>query len=404
MTTGEYVWEKRNEYSWEAVTENESGEIRVTDNIINQRNSKRRLDTIDKAVHRGMMRFTVLAVDVSKSIEMTDFKPSRIACTKSFVEEFIRDFFEQNPLSQLGIIVCQDGIAKKVTSLASNPTKHITEFVTTISKSFGKGDMSLYNALNIAKGMLKDVPTYGSKEFIVVYSALSTVDPGSVIDSIVSLQKGNVRCSAIGLGAEVYVYKRMAEMTGGSFGVPRDATHYRQLMQSHVVPPPTRNTGAIRANFVLMGFPQKELNIEYFCSCHQVKKTGGYICPRCCCISCDIPSNCPVCKLPLISAPHLALSYHHLDPVPTFVELQLVNQTNCSSCCKVLPADNGIFRSQCPDCERTFCFDCDVFIHSTLFVCPWCCDPTAINAGTGLDTKSIDRVSEAMDVVNDGDE
>lgn len=35
----------------------------------------------------------------------------------------------------------------------------------------------------------------------------------------------------------------------------------------------------------------------------------------------DIPSSCHICRLTLVSSPHLARSYHHLFPVPAFVEL-----------------------------------------------------------------------------------
>ncbi len=96
------------------------------------------------------MRFHIVIIDVSEPVTNSDYKPSRVACIKVYIEvrdlcpshlyltelvdvifeiflqqEFIKDFFEQNPLSSLGIILCLDGKAKKVTSLSSNPTKHI---------------------------------------------------------------------------------------------------------------------------------------------------------------------------------------------------------------------------------------------------------------------------------------
>ena len=32
-----------------------------------------------------------------------------------------------------------------------------------------------------------------------------------------------------------------------------------------------------------------------------------------------LPTTCPVCRLPLVSAPHLARSYHHLFPPPNTI-------------------------------------------------------------------------------------
>lgn len=43
----------------------------------------------------------------------------------SGVEAFIREFFDQNPLSHLGLILLRDGVATRVTELGGNPESHI---------------------------------------------------------------------------------------------------------------------------------------------------------------------------------------------------------------------------------------------------------------------------------------
>ncbi|CAM9532216.1 unnamed protein product [Choristocarpus tenellus] len=47
---------------------------------------------------------------------------------------------------------------------------------------------------------------------------------------------------------------------------------------------------------------------------------SGYNCPRCKTKTSELPSECIICNLPLVSSPHLARSYHHLFPVPHFEE------------------------------------------------------------------------------------
>ncbi len=37
----------------------------------------------------------------------------------------------------------------------------------------------------------------------------------------------------------------------------------------------------------------------------------------------DIPSTCHICRLTLVSSPHLARSYHHLFPVKPFEEMSV---------------------------------------------------------------------------------
>ena len=45
-------------------------------------------------------------------------KPSRHAVTLNVVESFIREYFDQNPISQLGIIVTKNSRAEKITELS----------------------------------------------------------------------------------------------------------------------------------------------------------------------------------------------------------------------------------------------------------------------------------------------
>ena len=46
-------------------------------------------------------------------------------CVYDTLQEFVRQYFDQNPLSQLGLIVTRNQSAQKVTDLTANPAKHI---------------------------------------------------------------------------------------------------------------------------------------------------------------------------------------------------------------------------------------------------------------------------------------
>jgi transcription initiation factor TFIIH subunit 2 len=41
------------------------------------------------------------------------------------LEGFIDEFFDQNPISQMGIIIMKNKRAEKISELAGNPKKHI---------------------------------------------------------------------------------------------------------------------------------------------------------------------------------------------------------------------------------------------------------------------------------------
>lgn len=95
-----------------------------------------------------------------------------------------------------------------------------------------------------------------------------------------------------------------------------------------------------------------------------------------------MPITCNICKLVLASPPHLTRSYHHLYPTPSYTILNGLYNNNininrnpntelnyCYSCYKQL---NPIDSVECTKCKKAFCSDCDVFIHSVLFLCPGC--------------------------------
>ena len=47
---------------------------------------------------------------------------------------------------------------------------------------------------------------------------------------------------------------------------------------------------------------------------------AGFSCPQCNGRYCELPVECKQCGLTLVSAPHLARSYHHLFPLKPYAE------------------------------------------------------------------------------------
>lgn len=101
-------------------------------------------------------------------------------------------------------------------------------------------------------------------------------------------------------------------------------------------------------------------------------KAGGYYCPQCYSKYCELPVECKACGLTLVSAPHLARSYHHLFPANNYKEIPYKNQTNiCFACQKTLGETDKVVY-ECTNCLKIFCIDCDIFIHDILHTCPGC--------------------------------
>lgn len=57
-------------------------------------------------------------IDLSQAASVQDMRPSRLAVMMAVTRSFIAEFFDQNPLSQLGIILMRNGVAERLTDLS----------------------------------------------------------------------------------------------------------------------------------------------------------------------------------------------------------------------------------------------------------------------------------------------
>lgn len=108
---------------------------------------------------------------------------------------------------------------------------------------------------------------------------------------------------------------------------------------------------------------------------HSKLTLGGYICPRCKSKVCELPSDCDICGLTLVSSPHLARSYHHLFPVDNFDEVKPNSgrETHCFSCLtEFADKTDTAGKFSCLKCGQEFCAECDIFVHEVLHNCPGC--------------------------------
>jgi len=328
-------------------------------------------------------------------------RPLRAAVIFNITQQFIRTFFDENPLSQLGVIILKDGLAHRLTELSSSPEIHIQKLKASLDIS---GDASLQNGLELCLESLSGIPPYGHKEVLFIFSALATCDPGNVLDSVKEAVAAKVRISVVGVAAEVYICRLMAQRTGGSYGVALDEGHLEDLILAHATPPPSsdnnsNNNSNNKSSLVMMGFPSKEIDApgaSTFVGTEAKLSCGAFVCPRCKSRTAALPAQCHVCGLTLVSSPHLARSYHHLFPIKPFDEVSILDNTNtntnknindfvvCYGCSTVLKDSNrnttgsghqsrgGMVAVQCPDCTKIYCYDCDVFIHESLHTCPGC--------------------------------
>ncbi|XP_065655520.1 general transcription factor IIH subunit 2 isoform X2 [Hydra vulgaris] len=374
-----FRWLNEYEKTWEAIQEDDDGLLQSSiDEIVHQAKRKRLL--VRKGnVRLGMMRHLYIILDMSKSMKESDLlRPSRLACLTKLLENFIVEYFDQNPISQLGIIATRNKRAEKITDLSGNPNIHIAALQNFV-KSGPEGEPSLQNSLDMALQFLGHLPKHASREILIVFGSLTTCDPGDIFTTINNLKNENIRCSVLGLSAEIKLCKTISSETNGIYNVILDEKHCNDLLLEHIRPPAAKLN--VEASLVRMGFPQHISNTyPALCLCHIELKNmqgfncTGYFCPQCKNKYCELPVECKVCGLTLVSAPHLARSYQHLFPLPPFEEVRRIETaTNKNSICQGCQRNciDAIVYI-CKECKEMFCNDCDMFIHETLHTCPGC--------------------------------
>mmetsp|Transcript_15614 Transcript_15614/g.46061 ORF Transcript_15614/g.46061 Transcript_15614/m.46061 type:complete len:458 (-) Transcript_15614:390-1763(-) len=423
-----YVRQYENEHTWEQLREDEHGNLQL-DLLAEQRAKRRRLLTAAQSarIRKGMIRYVVLVIDLSRASSAQDMRPNRLSVMLRVAKAFVRNFFDQNPLSQLGIVLMREGLAERLTDLSGSPESQI-KCLSSASLTAG-GNASLQNALELTAGMLAAVPPYGNREALFLFASLSTCDPGNVFTAVKACTDARVRVSVVGVAAEVYVCRRMADDTGGRYAIALGEAHLEELLLAHSSPPPA-TAGRAGVQLVQMGFPQRSTEDQagaVHVGADVRLMAAGYTCPRCKARAGELPSSCHVCGLTLIASPHLARSYHHLFPVPPFDEVPsaaiakmvqeeggsgsrsglsnggsgggLLLRLECYGCLRSLDAaaDAALWAEEdgrggdakahtaggkaraappmvlrCANCRQVFCFDCDTYVHESLHNCPGC--------------------------------
>lgn len=340
-----------------------------------------------------------------------DLRPTRYLLTLRYAQEFVIEYFEQNPISQLGIVGMKNGIAVRVSEMSGNPNDHTTA-LEAYRMQEPKGQPSLQNALEMTRAALFHAPSHGTREAVVIFGALLSSDPDDIHKTISALVADKIRVGVVGLAAQVAICRELVARTNdgedSGYGVVLNEQHFRELMMTTTTPPITHSQTSSASSLLMMGFPSRTVEpFPTLCACHSKPSRQGYLCTRCKTKVCSLPAECPSCGLTLILSTHLARSYHHLFPLLNWVEVswkKALRSLRCHGCelpfprippreqwesGKEVKGMSASSRYECPACKNHFCIDCDVFAHEVAHNCPGCqalTIPPDEDAGTGGST------------------
>ena len=177
--SGGYAWEDEIKRSWDLVTVDDEGDMAALAASIIEARKKRTAQKNITPYQRGIIRTLILVLDCSEAMLEKDMRPNRHAMLVQYSIDFVHEFFDQNPISQIGIVSMRNGLAHMISQVSGNPQDHV-DALKSIRKQEPKGNPSLQNALAMSRGLLLPVPPHCTKEVLVIFGALSSTDPGDI--------------------------------------------------------------------------------------------------------------------------------------------------------------------------------------------------------------------------------
>jgi hypothetical protein len=183
-------------------------------------------------LQRGIIRHVLLALDLTVAMQEKDLRPTRYLLMLRYAQQFVTEFFEQNPIAQLGILGMRDGLAVRVSDMSGSPTDHLAA-LQALRAQEPKGSASLQNVLEMARGALFHAPAHGTREVVVVLGALSSSDPGDVHATLRALVADRIRVGVVGLAAEVALCRELVVKTNSG----DDCQYIPSLLPIYVLVP-----------------------------------------------------------------------------------------------------------------------------------------------------------------------
>lgn len=315
-SSGGYAWEDEYQRTWDVVKDDSEGQ-RSLEQLVQQMIESRKKKILKNPTtpfQRGIIRTLVVIIDGSLTMLEKDLRPNRFGAMLTYLQDFIVEFFDQNPISQLGIVMMRNGVAHLVSEVSGLPQHHIDKIRALKSRQHNryepKGDPSLQNALELARSLL--MANFGgpaaasaknSKEILIIFGALFTSDPGDIHRTIDSLVKDEIKVKVIGLSAQVAICQEIVNKTNflGSashktrvdsstsqyYGVIMNEAHFKELLMDCVEPlAVTTNSKEAQHELtdgvplIKMGFPLKyspvlstsnaaiTAKFPHLCACH----------------------------------------------------------------------------------------------------------------------------------------
>ena len=76
------------------------------------------------AIRRTIIRHLILVLDLSSAMMDRDMRPTRFDLMLQYAREFIAEWFDQNPLGQIGVVGMRSGVGERVGEMSGTSRGH----------------------------------------------------------------------------------------------------------------------------------------------------------------------------------------------------------------------------------------------------------------------------------------
>lgn len=120
--SGRQAWEGEYQKSWDIVQEDESGSLESAVETLLARGRRKRALMSDTPVRRSIIRHVFIIIDLSESMLDKDYRPTRFEVILGYLRTYVVEWFDQNPLGQIGVIAMRDRLSEVLIPMGGKST------------------------------------------------------------------------------------------------------------------------------------------------------------------------------------------------------------------------------------------------------------------------------------------
>lgn len=84
------------------------------------------------AIRRTIIRHLILLLDLSAAMMDRDMRPTRFHLSLQYTREFVVEWFDQNPLGQIGVVGMRGGIGERIGEMSGTVVSRFAAFPFTL--------------------------------------------------------------------------------------------------------------------------------------------------------------------------------------------------------------------------------------------------------------------------------